>query len=421
MKKIFKSDSNIESIPKNVIKAFEEFWDRVATIEEEHKITPILFQDKKSGAFYLECHILASTSSTVLDINAVLDTVEQKEYRANRNLQPLHKAFEAMKFDAKDGRQFSDLIVEYNTEYGAEPLKVLGGQHRAEAIKEAYLNGVDRPHGFKVYFALSMLQRNEIAQISNTNIDISSDLLDRMEETLLGPGLRNWCQKVGLLGKKEDFADRRSLDRGITVKIARTFVVNFFLGKKQKYNSEKLYLPYICSSGGGENIDPQYKELLDTKKDLWGDKDLIKAGKNFALLNKRQYKTVSSNENIKGNKEFRNKAITPVVTAAWSYVSGMVFNDLKRQKKLFSLKDAKTIDPLNASGLSRGRHHSDLETYRGVGTRIDKKELGRMTEIFIQFLESSKNIISEDLIDFALRKHFAKEASEDVEKARKKL
>ena len=42
-----------------------------------------------------------------------------------------------MESDALKGRSFEDLVIEYDTSYKADrPLKVFGGQHRIEAIKE---------------------------------------------------------------------------------------------------------------------------------------------------------------------------------------------------------------------------------------------------------------------------------------------
>ena len=87
--------------------------------------------------------------------------------------------------DAKDGRQFSDLVIEYNMAYEEKkPLKILGGQHRNEAIKRVFKeNAVNQVHGIRVYFNLNKDQRAEIMRISNTNINVSPDLRDRIEET----------------------------------------------------------------------------------------------------------------------------------------------------------------------------------------------------------------------------------------------
>jgi len=46
------------------------------------------------------------------------------------------------------------------------PIKVIGGQHRFEAIRFALENSVDVLHGVKVYFALDMPQRLDVQLIS---------------------------------------------------------------------------------------------------------------------------------------------------------------------------------------------------------------------------------------------------------------
>ncbi len=66
----------------------------------------------------------------------------------------------------------------------------LGGQHRYHAIKEALDFGVDEWHGVKICLDLTTEQRLDAQLISNTVIVISSDLFDRMHETVNGPQLR---------------------------------------------------------------------------------------------------------------------------------------------------------------------------------------------------------------------------------------
>ena len=48
------------------------------------------------------------------------------------------------------------------------PIKVIGGQHRFEAIRFALENSVDVLHGVKVYFALDMPRRLDVQLISKT-------------------------------------------------------------------------------------------------------------------------------------------------------------------------------------------------------------------------------------------------------------
>jgi len=418
----YKLCPNIKKLPANVEKEFLNFWNAIETVEKQLDITPIIFQDGKSKAFYIECHIIANVNCSLLDINAELDPEEQSEYKANRELQPQHKAFKKMLGDAKAGRQFSDIIIEYNKSYNEDlPLKVLGGQHRSVAIQEAESES-DRPHGFKIYFSLSSEQRSEIAQISNTNISLPIDLLDRMQETLLKTGLRDWCQKVGLLDKKQDFADRKNNEGIITVRVARSFVVNFYNGKDMKYDSDKLYAPYLCKRSTGDSLDLQYKKLIDQKGGkIWNDKDFINAGENFNHLHRTQRKEIEKSSSLKRIKEYKTKAITPVVVASWALLAGLLVSDKRKQEKLFSLKNISKGDPLSADLLSRAHHHSDPDTYRGIGNRIEPKELGRMIEVLIQFVENNKNFITGEIIDLALKNYHAKKAFEDVKKAKTKI
>ena len=135
-----------------------------------------------------------------------------------------------MKIDANNGRIFSNIVAEYNVEFDEEhPVKIVGGQHRIKAIQEALKNDVEEYHGIKVYFDLNMEQRLDVQLISNTNIAVSADLLDRMMETVKGPELRNWCHEVGLLDDNSDFADKKQRGNCITVREARTFIINYFL------------------------------------------------------------------------------------------------------------------------------------------------------------------------------------------------
>src|SRR4030042_434137 len=140
-----------------------------------------------------------------------------------------------MKADANNEREFNDLIAEYITSYLPDkPLKIWGGQHRSRAIIDAYTDKkVSRYHGFRVYFCLSKEQRVELALISNTTMAVSNDLFDRqLEETYMGPNLRRWYARIGLLKTSEDFPDVGSHAERITTQGARSFIVNFFKGKQ---------------------------------------------------------------------------------------------------------------------------------------------------------------------------------------------
>ena len=178
-----------------------------------------------------------------------LDPEDQSDYRANREIVLNSSAFRTMKEDAKEKRSFSNIVAEYTKEFDSQhPLKIIGGQHRFEAIREALVVGVDQYHGVKVYVGLDIRQRLDVQLISNTNIAISGDLFDRLQETFQGPQLRDWCQAVGLLESGQDFAD--SYERGgpISVRMVRTFITNYFLG--MNLDSKKFDLtdttPVVC-------------------------------------------------------------------------------------------------------------------------------------------------------------------------------
>jgi len=410
--------------PQQIIDAVKDFDEEIATLEKKEGLSFIIFKDGKSNAFYIECHINADVALPLIDFEPALDIEEQPDYKANRDLQPLHKAYIQMQNDAKTGRQFSDLIIEYNNEYKKDkPLKLLGGQHRAKSIELALKDkNIIRPHGFKIYFALTMEQRAEIAQISNTNIQISLDLIDRLAETKLGPRLRDFYQKVGLLKPNQDFADRRNPNGIITTRLARTFLVNFLNGTNYRNGNDlndKVFDPYLCKTGG---IDSVYEKIIKNKK-IWDSDKLIEAGKNFSELHKKQIQAIEKDPVLKKYNEFRNKAISAAVISSWALVAGLLQKYPNRLKKFYSLVKESKKDPLNAKAMSEARHVSDPPTYRGLATRSDKKDKGRTAQLFLFYsdLQDKKKGIDEDVIDTAIAKYEANKANEEFRKKERKL
>jgi len=297
-----------------------------------------------------------------------------------------------IKSAASKGREFTDIIVEYNLEYDKDkPLKVWGGQHRAHAISEAE-NLADRYHGFKVYFNLNKNQRTEVALISNTNMAVSDDTFDRMlEETTFGNTLRKWCQKLGFLGPREDFPDVGSRSEKVTVKLARCFIVNYYMGadKSKTIKSEDLdkniYEPYVTETG--VSIDVKYEKILSERGDkILNDKGLIEAGKKFQELHKTQYEKVKENPSkIRNRKTYRNKALVVSVLCGWSYVAGLLQNHGARLLNHYNIPKttSKIPDPLNAEEMSSFKHDSDPPTYRGLGTRQSPKDMQRLAQVFL--------------------------------------
>lgn len=381
--------------------------------------TSIVMIDKCTNAYYIETYIQAEKLINLSTIDVPLDPDEQAEYRANRNIVEDHSAFVKMKEDAKEGRTFSNLVAEYNEDFDEDsPLKIIGGQHRFIAIKEALVdNVINNYHNVKVYFQLDNNQRLDVQLISNTNIAASSDLLDRMFETLKGPELRNWCQTVGLLENEQDFADKKQRSSQITVRLARSFIMSYLEGKK---NRTKKYdkvnpVPIIAKTGG---LDEKWEKIRTKEKDLWKDQDLIKAGRQFAQLHAKQKEYYEKKK--RKNLEYANKALNYAVLSSWAYISGILQNNSTRLQRHYELSKMKSTDPLNSSALAKGRHKTDPENYRGLGTRTDKKERGRLSEVFYLQAEKSGGI-SKSIVDLGVKKYHAKLANIEVLEAEKKL
>ena len=323
-----------------------------------------------------------------------------------------------MKEDAGKRRTFSNIVAEFITEYDPEhPLKIIGGQHRYEAIKEALDTGVDEYHGVKVYFGLTLEQRLDVQLISNTVIAVSSDLYDRMQETARGPELRKWCQDVGLLPKDEDFADRRQRGANLTVRAARTFIINYYRGQQvslQKFDDTDT-TPVLCGSGGD---DPEWDKVR--KPHTWKDPKLRGAGEEFAKLVAAQRNAFSKlKKGAVGNVDFAEKALNYAILAAWAFAAGMLHENEPRLKRHFDLKNQSGRDPLNASVLAKGRHKTDSENYRGLGYRTDSKERGRFVELFHRQAEKGGGI-NAGLVDVAIKRYHAKQANLEAKKAEEK-
>jgi hypothetical protein len=371
--------------------------------------------DARTNARHCECHIQANKLAPLSTTDVPLDPEDQPEYRANREIVTSHMAFERMQEDAKQRRSFSNLVAEFTLEYDSDhPLKIIGGQHRYQAIKEAFEAGVDEYHGVKVYFGLDLDQRLDVQLISNTVIAVSADLYDRMQETVRGPELRNWCQKVGLLGSGEDFADKRQRGAPITVKTARTFIVNYYAGIDAGHLDfpKTDSTPAIAKSG---EEDKQWEDVRGRKPSIWKDAKLDKAGSEFSALIKAQRESFKG---TKGNADSQEKAMNYAVLSAWAYVAGLLSGNDKRLQRHYQLKLAKGKDPLNAAALAKGRHKTDSDNYRGLGYRTDAKERGRFVELFYAQAEKGEGI-NTPLINVAIAKYHAKQATLDVEKAEK--
>ena len=397
------------SIPNtDVEKAVNDFLSNIETLEVLQSNKIIVHQDGVEQSYYIRCCLLGKTATPIVDLNARLIPESSDSFRANRELLLKHRTFQRMSQDAVDGREFNDIIVEYNISYTPEkPLKVWGGQHRSKAIQLASDKEVSRYHGFRVYFCLTKEQRSALALTSNTNINVSNDLFDRqLEETLVGPYLRKWCEQVGLLAPNEDFPDAKSYSERVTTQLARTFIVNFILGKIRgsELSADQLdknfYEPYLCQSGV---LDEQYYSIVSDNSDtIWDDKGLEKAGKAFAQLNKEQSESIrNSKYNRKG---FRTKALTLSVLPALAYIAGLLQSHSTRLKiHLIVPKPAKgEPDPLNAREMSQYKHDEDLPTYRGLGNRSSVTDRQRMAQVFLARTLNPESSFDKKLINQAV-------------------
>jgi hypothetical protein len=376
-----------------------------------------LFVDARTNAVYCECHVTAEKLVALSTTDVPLDPEEQPEYRANREIVADHSAFIAMKQDAKQRRSFNNIVTEYTTDFDPElPLKIIGGQHRFESIKEALEAGVNEIHGVKVYFGLTPDQRLDAQLISNTVIAVPTDLYDRMQETMKGPELREWCQRVTLLDDAQDFADKRQRGAQITVSAARTFILNYFKGQALATSDfdKSETSPKICKSGA---MDGEWEELRSKGK-FWKDAKLEAAGREYAALIKAQRQSFDKKK--KGTVDEREKALNYAILAGWAFTAGLLSNNTARLARHYSLKAQLGRDPLNAAALAKGKHASDAENYRGLGFRIDAKERGRFVELFYLQAEKGEGITA-PLVDLAIKKYHAKQAILEVQTAEQKV
>ena len=402
---LYIKDIDVDENIKGIIKNFRE---NIPLLEKKERTPLIILEDKKAKAVYSECHIYATDLVNLSDANATIDPDLQEEFRANRDLEPNNSFFIQMLEDAKNGRQFSDLVIEYNTTYEEKkPLKILGGQHRNEAIKRAFEeNAVNQVHGIRVYFNLNKDQRAEIMRISNTNINVSSDLRDRIEETRLNPAgmLRDFCYKVDMLDEGEDFGDKKRFEEDFspTVRMVRSFIVNFYHGLEYTNDIDKDAIkPYLCNSG--RQIDQKYLSIFEKYKNTgFDDKELIEAGKMFTKLHDAQFNKADS---IQGSskKAYKIKAYSLAVITSWAFAASVLQRVPQRLEKLYSLPDLSgNDDPLNAKAMSKAKHKFDSDTYRGLGTRNDEKERGRLLHLFLGYSSSTKPKITEQMCNAAI-------------------
>jgi len=231
-----------------------------------------------------------------------------------------------------------------------------------------------------------------------------------------GPELRNWCHETGLLKPGEDFGDKAHRGGLITVRLARTFVINFYEGKKNSSPSFDTSdtSPVIPAVGVESSV---WDELRKKKPSIWQDAELSEAGKQFANLIAAQRKAF---ENKKGSTDNKEKALNIAVMAAWAYTAGYLAKNAARLKRHYGLSAKVGGDPLNSSALAKGKHKTDPHNYRGLGTRADAKERGRLVELFYLQAEKGEGV-SPALVNVAIAKYHVKQGQLEVQKLQKVL
>jgi hypothetical protein len=244
-------------------------------------------------------------------------------------------------------------------------------------------------------------------------MSVSNDLFDRqLEETYMGPYLRRWCTRVGLLKQGEDFPDVGSHADKITTQGARSFIVNYFKGNQTGQQiidadlDRNVYEPYLCQTG--IFLDEEYRQLTEKMgSNLWTDKGLIEAAKAFARLHKAQYDAIKKSKiNF---RVFRMKAMVPSVLTAWSYVTGLLQAHPSRLAVHLTVpQPPKGVpDPLNAEEMSQFRYYQDLETYRGLGTRAIMKDRQRMAQVFLARSIDPEGTLDKKLLNQAVNQFAA--------------
>lgn len=401
--------------PPDIALLVREFVKLFAPVEAESGEL-LVFTDNRTNAHYCECHVRASKFIAQSTTDVSLDPEEQGEYRANRDLVENHAAFERMKEDAQKKRSFSNIVAEFNPEQNLDkPLGVIGGQHRTEAIRGG-LSQADEYHEIKVYFGLDPDQRLDVQVVSNTVIAVSGDLYDRMLETVKGPELRDWCHDTGLLDAEKDFGDKTQRGGPWTVRLARSFIINYYEGKKSAgANFDTSETSPILPAVGAESS--LWDALRKRKPSIWADEKLKEAGKHFAKLVAAQRKAFAD---TKGNADYKEKAQNIAVLSAWAYTAGLLSDNKVRLTRHYELSDKVGKDPLNAAALAKGKHKTDPENYRGLGYRTDAKERGRLVELFHLQTEKGEGI-SPALVNVAIAKYHVKQGQLEVQKLQKAL
>lgn len=77
----------------NVVSQVGDLLSKVPTLEQTNDNTIVVFQDGKSGSYYVRCCIEASVAASLLDLDARLIPESPDSFRANRELLLDHVTF----------------------------------------------------------------------------------------------------------------------------------------------------------------------------------------------------------------------------------------------------------------------------------------------------------------------------------------
>ncbi len=239
-----------------------------------------------------------------------------------------------------------------------------------------------------------------------------------VRETAKGSDLRQWCQTVGLLESGKQFTDSYVRRGPISVRMARTFISNYFEGKRFDTTNfgARATMPMLYKPGAG---DEEWEKIKTEHPDIWQDAGLMKAGQEFAALIKAQ-RDAFSGKKTKPPVDYPEKALNLAIISAWAFIAGVLQKNPDRLKRHFDLKNFTSHDPLNSEALAGAKHQpTDPENYRGLGSRTDPQERGRFAELFFMQAEEGKGI-TKQWVDSAIKQYHAKQGQLIAEAARSK-
>ena len=91
----------------------------------------------------------------------------------------------------------------------------------------------------------------------------------------------------------------------------------------------------------------------------------------------------------------------------------------KALEKLYSIPESSgKSDPLNGQAMSEAKHSKDTTAYRGLASRSNEKERGRLAQFFFQYANSENKKIDKELYNAAIQIYHFNKDREKIEKAR---